>query len=168
MERCSSLRKSPAYAEIHYITRRDGPSSLRSWNRAHPHRTADNCHVYMAQRRFSCLPALCWSIGAKQKTLTLCLLSYKCLWPCPMYFPWSFLAFWDSLAETVSSSMMVVNADPSTEQHTIVVVCIISSIASSISVVIRLWTRIFVTHSVAWNDCKRPRLSPWRLYSHTL
>ena len=55
---------------------------------------------------------------------------------------------------------MVVNADPSTEQHTIVIVCIVSSIASTISVLIRLWTNILVTHSVGWNDCKLPRLSP--------
>ena len=53
---------------------------------------------------------------------------------------------------------MTINTDPSTQQHTIVVVCIVSSIVSSLFVAIRLWTRTFVTHSVGLDDCKLSRL----------
>ena len=49
---------------------------------------------------------------------------------------------------------MVINTDPSTQQQTIVIVCIVSSIVSSLFVAIRIWTRTFVTHSVGWDDCK--------------
>lgn len=47
---------------------------------------------------------------------------------------------------------MVVNNDPSTQQHTIVIVCIVSPIVSSLFVAIRIWTRTFVTHFVGWDD----------------
>ena len=61
---------------------------------------------------------------------------------------------------------MVVNTDPSTLQQTIIVVCIVSSIVSSLFVAIRIWTRTFVTHSVGWDDCElAARLS---LYDLTL
>ena len=53
---------------------------------------------------------------------------------------------------------MVINTDPSTQQHTIVVVCIVSPIFSSIFVAIRLWTKSFITHSLGWDDCKLSRL----------
>ena len=54
-------------------------------------------------------------------------------------------------------STMTINTDPSTQQHAIVVVCIVSPIVSSLFVAIRVWTRTFVTHSIGWDDCKLPR-----------
>ena len=53
---------------------------------------------------------------------------------------------------------MTIDTDPSTQQHTIVVVCIVSPIVSSLFVAMRLWTRAFVTHSLGKDDCKLPRL----------
>ena len=63
---------------------------------------------------------------------------------------------------------MVVNIDPSTQQQTIVIVCIVSSIVSSLFVAIRIWTKTFVTHSLGWDDCKLATLpvSLWPC-SHT-
>ena len=49
---------------------------------------------------------------------------------------------------------MVINTDPSTQQQTIVIVCIVSPVVSSLFVAIRIWTRTLVTHSVGWDDCK--------------
>ena len=56
---------------------------------------------------------------------------------------------------------MTIDTDPSTQQHTIVVVCIVSPLVSSLFVAMRLWTRAFVTHSLGNDDCKLPRL--WAL-----
>ena len=53
---------------------------------------------------------------------------------------------------------MIVNTDPSSQQHAIVVVCIVSPIVSSLFVAIRVWTMTFVRHSMSWDDCKLPRL----------
>ena len=53
---------------------------------------------------------------------------------------------------------MAVDTDSSTQQHTIVVVCIVSPIVSSLFVAMRIWTRAFVTHSIGRDDCKLPRL----------
>ena len=53
---------------------------------------------------------------------------------------------------------MAIDTDPSTQQHTILVVCIVSPIFSSLFVAMRLWTRAFVTHSLGKDDCKLPRL----------
>lgn len=53
---------------------------------------------------------------------------------------------------------MVINTDPSSQQHAIVVVCIVSPIVSSLFVAIRVWTRAFVSSSIGWDDCKLPRL----------
>ena len=55
---------------------------------------------------------------------------------------------------TDRSGTMVINTDPSSQQHTIVIVCIVSPIISSIFVAIRLWTKSFITRSVGWDDCK--------------
>lgn len=49
---------------------------------------------------------------------------------------------------------MVVNTDPSTQQHAVVIVCIVSPIVSSLFVAIRVWTRTSISHSVSWDDCK--------------
>ena len=54
---------------------------------------------------------------------------------------------------------MVVNTDPSTQQHAIVVVCIVAPIICTLFVAMRIWTRIFVSYSIiGWDDCKWPRL----------
>lgn len=53
---------------------------------------------------------------------------------------------------------MVINTDPSTEQHTILVVCIVSPVIASLFVAIRIWTKCFITHSIGWDDRKLPRL----------
>lgn len=56
-------------------------------------------------------------------------------------------------------STMVVNTDPSTQQHAIVVVCIVAPIICTLFVAMRIWTRIFVSHSIiGWDDCELPRL----------
>ncbi|KAF6237426.1 hypothetical protein HO173_004316 [Letharia columbiana] len=47
---------------------------------------------------------------------------------------------------------MVINTNPSTQQHTIVVVCIVAPIFSSLFAAIRIWTRIFITHSIGRDD----------------
>lgn len=47
---------------------------------------------------------------------------------------------------------MVINTDPSSQQHTIVLVCIVSPIVTSLFVAIRVWTRTFVSHWVGWDD----------------
>ncbi|KAF6240495.1 hypothetical protein HO173_001163 [Letharia columbiana] len=47
---------------------------------------------------------------------------------------------------------MVINTDPSSQQHAIVVVCIVSPIVSSLFVAIRVWTRAFVSSSIGWDD----------------
>ena len=57
------------------------------------------------------------------------------------------------------SQAMVINTDPSTQQHTIVVVCIVAPICSSLFTVIRVWTRVFIVHSVGWDDCRSSHLS---------
>ena len=54
---------------------------------------------------------------------------------------------------------MVVNSDPSSQQHAIVVIAIVSPIVSSLFMSLRVWTRAFITHSVGWDDCKPPYLS---------
>lgn len=54
---------------------------------------------------------------------------------------------------------MVVDTDPSTQQHAIVVVCIVAPTICTLFVAMRIWTRIFVSHSIiGWDDCKLPRL----------
>ena len=54
---------------------------------------------------------------------------------------------------------MVVDTDPSTQQHAIVVVCIVAPIICTLFVAMRIWTRIFVSHSIiGWDDCELPRL----------
>ena len=55
---------------------------------------------------------------------------------------------------------MAVDTDPSTQQHTIIVVCIVSPVVCSLLVAIRIWTRAFVTHSVGLDDCKLFDFSP--------
>ena len=52
---------------------------------------------------------------------------------------------------------MLVNTDPSSEQHTIVVACIVTPIVTSLFVGIRVWTRTFASHWTGWDDCKLPR-----------
>lgn len=47
---------------------------------------------------------------------------------------------------------MVINTDPSAQQRTIVVVCIVAPIISSLFAAIRIWTRIFITHSIGRDD----------------
>ena len=54
---------------------------------------------------------------------------------------------------------MVINTNPSTQQHTIVVVCIAAPVFSSLFAAIRIWTRMFITHSIGWDDCKLAHLS---------
>ena len=49
---------------------------------------------------------------------------------------------------------MVINTNPSTQQHTIVLVCIIAPIFSSLFTAIRVGTRIFIIQSIGWDDCK--------------
>ena len=49
---------------------------------------------------------------------------------------------------------MVININPSTQQHTIVLVCIVAPIFSSLFTAIRVGTRIFIIHSIGWDDCK--------------
>lgn len=51
-------------------------------------------------------------------------------------------------------SIMVVNTDPSSQQHAIVVTCIVCPIVSGAFVVIRGWTRTLITRTVGWNDCE--------------
>ena len=54
---------------------------------------------------------------------------------------------------------MVVNTDPSTQQYAIVVVCIVAPTICTLFVAMRIWTRIFVSHSmIGWDDCKSPHL----------
>ena len=53
---------------------------------------------------------------------------------------------------------MAIDIDPSTQQHAIVVVCIVAPTICTLFVAMRIWTRIFVSHSViGWDDCKSPR-----------
>ena len=52
---------------------------------------------------------------------------------------------------------MVVNTDPSTQQRTIVIVCVVTPIFSSLFVAIRIWTKGFITRAIGWDDCKLPR-----------
>lgn len=66
------------------------------------------------------------------------------------------------------SPAMVINTDPSAQQRTIVVVCIVAPIISSLFAAIRIWTRIFITHSIGRDDCKLPRLSLSRPHPHTI
>lgn len=54
---------------------------------------------------------------------------------------------------------MFINTNPSTQQHTIVVVSIVAPIFAGLFTAIRVWTRIFITHSIGWDDCKLPHLS---------
>ena len=54
---------------------------------------------------------------------------------------------------------MAINTNPSTLQHTIVVVCIVAPICSSLFAAIRVWTRVFIVHSVGWDDCRLSHLS---------
>ena len=49
---------------------------------------------------------------------------------------------------------MVINTDPSSQQHTIVVVCIVCPVVTSLFVAIRVWTRTFISHWIGWDDCK--------------
>ena len=49
---------------------------------------------------------------------------------------------------------MVKNTDPSSQQHAIVVISIISPILSTLFVAMRVWTKGFITHSIGWDDCK--------------
>ena len=54
---------------------------------------------------------------------------------------------------------MAINQDPSSQQLAIVATCVVSPIISCLFVTIRLWTRIFVTHTIGWDDCMSTRLS---------
>ena len=55
---------------------------------------------------------------------------------------------------------MAIDTDPSTQQHAIVVVCIVAPTICTLFVAMRIWTRIFVSHSIiGWDDCKSPRRS---------
>ncbi|KAM0794133.1 hypothetical protein BDR22DRAFT_977972 [Usnea florida] len=47
---------------------------------------------------------------------------------------------------------MAIDTDPSTQQHAIVVVCIVAPALCSLFVAMRVWTRTFVTHSLGWDD----------------
>lgn len=49
---------------------------------------------------------------------------------------------------------MVINTNSSSYQHAIVVICIVSSVVSSLLVAIRVWTRTFISHSMGRDDCK--------------
>lgn len=67
------------------------------------------------------------------------------------------------------SCTMVVNTDPSTQQHAIVIVCIVSPIVSSLFVIIRVWTRAFISHSIGLDDSKLLCPLPFRtLLSHVI
>ena len=60
---------------------------------------------------------------------------------------------------TPHPSTMVVNTDPSNQQHAIVVVCIVAPTICTLFVAMRIWTRIFVSHSIIGrDDCKLPSL----------
>ena len=59
----------------------------------------------------------------------------------------------------ISLQAMVINANPSTQQHTIVLVCIVAPVFSSLFAAIRVWTRIFILRSIGWDDCKLPHHS---------
>lgn len=60
---------------------------------------------------------------------------------------------------------MVINTDLPNQQQTIVVVCIASSIVTSVFVAFRIWTRVFIIHSVGSDDCELSRL---RFFSNLL
>lgn len=47
---------------------------------------------------------------------------------------------------------MVINTNSSSYQHAIVVICIVSSVVSSLLVAIRVWTRTFISHSMGRDD----------------
>lgn len=63
---------------------------------------------------------------------------------------------------------MTIDTDASTQQHAMVVVCIVSPAVSSFFVAIRLWTRTFVTHSVGLDDCKLRSLRLVTSLSHVI
>ena len=68
---------------------------------------------------------------------------------------------------------MVVNTDPSNQQHAIVVVCIVAPTICTLFVAMRIWTRIFVSHSIiGCDDCRLPSLCLhphcWLFLSYTL
>ena len=85
------------------------------------------------------------------------LLRYDCTF-LVIYVHWlrlkkSFSSFLASLSRyTPQPSTMVVNTDPSTQQHAIVVVCIVAPIICTLFVAMRIWTRIFVSHSIIGGD----------------
>ena len=61
---------------------------------------------------------------------------------------------------------MAVDTDPSTQQHAIVIVCIVAPTICTLFVAMRIWTRICVSHStIGWDDCRSPRLLSPTLFS---
>lgn len=48
---------------------------------------------------------------------------------------------------------MAVKVEHSSHDHIVVMACLILPIISTICVIIRVWTRFFVSHSLGYDDC---------------
>lgn len=57
------------------------------------------------------------------------------------------------MANVDSLSHAQVIVDSSSHAQVVVTACIVLPILSSVFVVVRIWTRQFITHSLGWDDC---------------
>ena len=47
---------------------------------------------------------------------------------------------------------MAINTDSSSRQYAVLLTCIITPIVSSLFVAVRIWTRVFISGSLGWDD----------------
>ena len=52
---------------------------------------------------------------------------------------------------------MAVDIGDSSRAHTIVRACVVLPVLTFVFIVLRIWSRVFVLHSLGWDDCKRRR-----------
>lgn len=49
---------------------------------------------------------------------------------------------------------MAVKVEGSSHAHVVVMACLILPAVSIVCVMIRVWTRYFVSHALGWDDCR--------------
>lgn len=49
---------------------------------------------------------------------------------------------------------MAVDVGESHRAHTIVTACVVLPVLTLVFIVLRIWSRLFVLHSLGWDDCK--------------
>lgn len=65
-----------------------------------------------------------------------------------------YISIYSASLQTQLYDSMAVDVGESNRDHTIVAACIVLPITTLIFISLRIWSRVLLTHSVGWDDCR--------------